>query len=134
MRISIKARMLFAFAIVVLFTGLPSFWYRMESASIVDQNGAKTDYGVYKSMFLGNLCFVKPFGIDVIVYPSSLSVTYPSSGKPIFLSKSLMVLNPIRSLIPIDKPLALGHDPRLEISKGRVSLNVTETERITVQY
>jgi len=121
---------LIAFVLVLV---VSSIWHRVHSAQVTDQNGVAINYRAYRSVW-GNLYLEDEYRVTTIIYPRSLAAIDADSSVPIYHSDSWIVLNPVRSLIPTDKPLSLSHNPRLEVGERQISLNVFEKQRITIRF
>jgi hypothetical protein len=126
---TIKIGLIFACVLI----SISCIWFRVSSARIIDQNGVPSNYRLYRSIW-GNLYLEDPLGVITIIYPAFSAVTDPDSDALFFHSDSCVVLDPIRSCLPADIPLALSHDPRLVIRRGEVLLNIWEKKRITIIF
>jgi hypothetical protein len=127
------------FLVIFLLAAISCVWYRLPSARITNQNGTVINYRVYRSIW-GNMYLEDQIGVVTTIYPHfsyPASVTCPNglaASLSIIRKDSWLVLDPIISLLPVGKTLALDHDPKLKVSKGEVSLNIEAKERITIRF
>jgi len=129
----ILTRMAVGVLSVMLLLIAPCSFHLAGSARVTAENGAAISYRVYRSI-LGQIYLEDPSGAPLIIYARKRIVTYPDGDVPIVHTRSWIILNPVRSILPIDPPLTLGFDPRLEIEPKRIMLNVASAKRVTISF
>jgi hypothetical protein len=121
-----------AIAVMLLMIAISSF-HHVGSARVTAEDGGSMAYRVYRSI-LGQVYIEDPSGVPLILYARQRVVTYPDGDVPIIHTRSWILLNPIRSMVPADPPLTLGFDPRLEIDPNAIRLNISPEKRISIRF
>jgi hypothetical protein len=116
--------------VLALLTSVSSFW-RSSSARVTEKSGAVVSYRVYRS--LAGQIYIEGADGPLIIYPSRRTVTY-GGPPPVLHTRSWIVLDPIRAFVPMDKPVALDCDPRVEVERKKITLNVTCSRRVTIGF
>jgi hypothetical protein len=119
-------------AFVVAFIVISSF-HLDQSARVNGEDGTLLAFKIYRSI-IGQIYIETAAGDPLILYSGTGIVTYPDGDVPIVHTRSWIVLNPIRSLTPVDPPITLGFDPHVEIKPTQINLNVAPTERVTIRF
>jgi len=104
-------------------------FHRRKNAHVFGASGSAAMFKVYTS-FWGRVFLIDAAGRMFIIYPgNSATVLFDA---PMIRGDDWAVLDPIRSLIAVDYPIALDLDPQVERIGNRISLNLREKLRVTV--
>src|SRR5437660_198597 len=102
-----RRKLLISGVVLSVATALTCAWPRVSAARVVNTEGFRLRYRVYRSVW-GNV-YLEDLrnGLPLIIYPRRRVVTYPNAGDRIAHTPSWVLLDPMRSLVPVDKPLTL---------------------------
>lgn len=128
---TIKKRIRIAIVVVFIIIIVPCLFHRDYSAKVIGENSLLTGYRVYHSI-LGNTYIEDNYGSPLIIYSHPRSVTSPEKGAFLFHRDSWIIVDPIRAIFPTDIYLRVSHDPKLELSKNEIKLNIEPQKRITI--